>query len=114
MRMFFLVVTLVVPPMQAQAVFTTGNDLVAQMRAWEKFATSQAEANAYQAGIYDGYVIAAADANEAVDVICIPDKTTRGQVWASVAGWLKSHPTELHKDAIGLVGAALKQAFPCE
>jgi len=113
-RIFFIVAALAVLPMQAQAVFTTGNDLLAQMRAWEKFATSQSAANAYEAGVYDGYVIAAADANEAVDVICIPEKATRGQVWASVARWLKAHPTELHKDAIGLVGAALKQAFPCE
>ena len=116
MKTLLLAAMLVVLPMQAEAVFKTGNDLVVDMREYEKVVAGQSEiseVSRVSTGIFIGYVIAAADGYEEAGVICTSNSVTIGQASEIVAAYLKAHPTDWHKFAISIVGHALKEAFPC-
>ena len=115
MRIFLLVAVLVGLPVQAeaQATFLSGNDLVTYMREWDKYHAGQSSYNRATVGTVQGYIAASSDAYSAVGVICSPENVTVDQAAAVVASYLKSHPTEWHFAAVGLVRDALKEAFPC-
>lgn len=115
MKIFLLVAMLMVLPMQAEAQLLDGNKLATVVRAYEKSAAGQALTSEewFQAGLYQGFVIAAHDAYESAGEICKPDSVLLRQVGAVVAAYLDSHPTDWNFSAISLVQAALKEAFPC-
>ena len=119
MRTLMLVAVLVGLPMQAEAgLFVTGNDLVEEMRGYDKYKAGQPGvardlASVYREASYTSYVIAAADAFIILGRICPPNHVTVGQVAAIVAAYLKANPKRWHEDAIYLVHDALKEAFPC-
>ncbi len=111
MRTFLLVAMLVALPMQVQAAFWPGDQLVGDMREYEN---PDAEGSSwYSAGAYMSYVMGAYDAYESAELICPPGNATAGQVNAVVAAYLKANPGDWHLAATTLVHAALKEAFPC-
>jgi hypothetical protein len=115
MRTFLLVAVLVGLPVQAHAQFRYGNELAADMHAWEKAEAAETLTSAewHQAGEYSGYVLGAADAYEGAGVFCGYGKVATEQLEVVVAAYLKSDPTRWHFSANSLVGMALREAFPC-
>ena len=113
MRIFLLVAALVGSLLPVQAQFIVTNDLVNYMRENERGEAGQSGADMYQAGIYDGYVIATAEAYEKVGLICTPENAKVEQIKAVVAAYLKSHETDWHYSATTTVAVALTEAFPC-
>ena len=119
MKSFLLVAVLAVLPMQAQAqnqmfdVFYSGSKLVTQMREYEKLLANQPGYDRFDAGVYRGYVAGAHDGYSITRAICTPISVTAEQVEAIVAAYLKANPKRWNEAAIGLVGDALVDAFPC-
>ena len=66
-----------------------------------------------------GYVAGVADTLAAGNVVnnakaCFPVAVTRGLLQDVVVKFLQLHREERHLAAVGLVAAALKEAFPCK
>ena len=116
MRTYLLVAVLVALPMQAQAEFWSGSQLVSFMRAYQKMDEVQvlSKSDMYRAGEFVGYMTAAADAYALEGVICPASNIKTQKVSVVVADYLKANPADLRLDAIQLVRSALKDAFPCE
>lgn len=110
MAAFLLLILSVV----SHAHFVDGNELVANMRDWERASQKSTETNYMNASHYSGYVKGVHDALELSDVICPPDNVTVGQVNAIVAKFLNANPERWGKPAFFLVSQSLKGAFPCK
>ena len=111
MRTFLLVAMLVALPMQVQAAFWPGDQLVGDMREYEN---PYAQGSSWHsAESYMTYVMGAYDAYESTEVICPPSNATAGQVNAVVAAYLKANPADWHLAATTLVHDALVEAFAC-
>ena len=116
MRTYLLVAVLVALPMQAQAEFWSGSQLISFMRAYQKMDEAQvlSKSDMYRAGEFVGYMTAAADAYALEGIICPASNIKSQKVSVAVADYLKANPADLRLDAIQLVRSALKDAFPCE
>ena len=96
---------------QSFAGFKSGNDLYIDMLDYNK-----PEAH-YGGGVYLWYVIGLADVMDGV-VWCSQDGVTAGQLAKIVGKFLEQNleqtPEMLRLSGDMLVGAALKQSFPCK
>jgi hypothetical protein len=98
------------------ATFETGNQL---------FEECQPSASYYKQGVCLGFVAGVADAMDAAQSswrhetvtgwrACLPaNQVTEGQVQDVAVNFLTRHPELRHYGAVGLVAAALAEAFPC-
>jgi hypothetical protein len=98
--------------MNALAGFFDGNDLVKDMREWERFERKELPVSNLVAGNFMGYVAGVADVHDEISV-CPPENSTVRQLSASVAQFLNAHPARWAEPADVLVADALKKAFPC-
>jgi hypothetical protein len=94
------------------ALATSGHELRKWMGESEKYVAHTPGANAYQAGVYDGYIGGVADS--LAKLICPRSDVTRGQMIDVVSRYLKENPEELELDADLIVAKALVKAFPCK
>lgn len=99
--------------MNAQAGFFDGNDLVKDMREWEKYERKDPSVSNLIAGNFMGYVAGVADVYDEISV-CPPENSTVRQLSAIVAQFLNANPTRLAEPADVLVADALKVSFPCK
>ena len=95
-----------------QALSISGDDLVNYMLESEKLTVN--DPNFLSAGIYYGYLYAAADVFRDTGAICTRNNVTRGQLVAVVTKYLKANPGKWDNSAISLVFTALTDAFPCK
>ena len=101
-------------PVRAGKGFISGNDLVNDMKESENCEEQTDIHSCSRTFHYMGYVTAAADIYSGLDVICLNDGVTRGQLVAVVTSYLKANPDKWDRPAIELVTTALKKAFPCK
>jgi len=95
---------------QAEAFFQTGNDLVMDMREYEKSDNDRSE-SWYQTGRYAGFVVGVHDALQGI-LFQAPPNVRVKQIFAIVANYLKNHPERWNESGLVLVADALKEAFP--
>jgi Rap1a immunity proteins len=98
---------------QCAAHFFSGNDLVRNMRDWEAVIDKANDVSYTRAGSYSGFVAGVYDSFESSHIICPKDRTTRGQINAVVAKFLKVNPERWGEPAVNLILGALQDAFPC-
>ncbi len=113
MKKFTLIAMLVLLPMQTQAFFVTGNELVNEMHEDEK-AYAKTGGSQFQSGRYIGFVAASYDVASELGKICPSSAVTLGQAMAIVTKYLKSNPEKWSDPAADLVYLALTAAFPCK
>lgn len=98
--------------MGARAGFFSGNELVRDMREWEKHERKDLSASSLVAGNFMGYVAGVADVYDELSV-CLPESATVRQMSTLVARFLDENPARWAEPADVLVADALKKAFPC-
>ena len=109
-----LALFVVISSLSAFAYFKSGNDLVADMREWEKASASNGDINYVSASRYSGYVSGIYDALDLNETICPPNaNVTVGQANSIVASYLKDNPARWSDPAYFLVYDALLAAFQC-
>ena len=87
----------------------TGNELYGHLKEGKKI-----DQESYYSGLYQGYVLGAAQVLDGISFICRPAGVTNGQIFDIVGKYLKNNP-EVRNDApADLVYIALKNVFPCE
>lgn len=96
----------------SQAGYYTGNDLVLDMRHYEKAGRNDPLAELGPHGRFQGYVIGVADAYFGI-LVCAPPTSSRAQALAVVSQFLNANPARWAEPAADLVADALVQAFPC-
>lgn len=89
-----------------------GNELVNEMRDWERANQKSRETNYMNAAGYSRYVMGVHDALDSSQRIC-HENVTVGQVSAVVAKFLTANPERWSEPAFLLVEEALTKAFPC-
>ncbi len=97
----------------ARATFVDGKKLKEWSDAAERLEAGNARVtDAYVTGLYMGYVEGVADIMDGT-IICLPGKTTVGQVTAIVTMFLKNNPEKWNLPAHYVIGYALTPVFPC-
>ncbi len=91
---------------QAQTYFYSGNELVENMREYDK-REQGSDANYWMVGAFLGYVVGVCDAMQ----FHLPDGVTRGQVTAVVSKYFKEHPELWANPAHRTVRQAIIEAF---
>ena len=99
--------------MNTQAGFFDGNDLVKDMREWEKYERKDSSVSNLVAGNFMGYVAGVADVYDEISV-CPPENSTVRQLSAIVARFLNANQARWVEPADVLVADALKTSFPCK
>lgn len=99
--------------MNTLAGFFDGNDLVKDMREWEKFERKDASVSNLVAGNFMGYVAGVADVYDEISV-CPPENSSVRQLSTIVAQFLNANPARWAEPADVLVADALKKSFPCK
>jgi hypothetical protein len=99
--------------MNTLAGFFDGNDLVKDMREWEKFERKDPSVSSLVAGNFMGYVAGVADVYDEIS-ICPPETSTVRQLSTTVARFLNANPARWAEPADVLVADALKKSFPCK
>lgn len=99
--------------MNALAGFFDGNELVKDMREWEKFERKDPSVSNLVAGNFMGYVAGVADVYDEISV-CPPETSTVRQLSTTVARFLNANPARWAEPADVLVADALKKSFPCK
>ncbi len=112
MKKFILISMLILLPIQAQAVFYTGNKLVEDMQEYEKD-IAHISGSKISSGHYMGFIAGTFDTLEG-QMICGTSGVTQGQATAIVTQYLKLHPEKWSYGGADLVTAALMNAFPCK
>ncbi len=99
--------------LKTQAGFFDGNELVKDMREWEKYERKDPSVSSLLAGNFMGYVAGIADVHDEIS-ICPPDNSTVRQLSTVVAQFLNANPVRWVEPADVLVADALKKSFPCK
>ena len=99
--------------MNTLAGFFAGNDLVKDMREWEKYERKDASVSSLVAGNFMGYVAGVADVYDEIS-ICPPENATVRQLSTTVAQFLNANQARWAEPADVLVADALKKSFPCQ
>jgi hypothetical protein len=69
---------------------------------------------AYVTGFADGHTVATVDAAMGSHLLCPPDGWRSAEQLAQIlVEWLRTHPTQLHRDKNDLTLFAFADAFPC-
>lgn len=105
-------VALLVFSVPTWAYFVDGNDLIVDMRDWERHQRGSEITDYVNVASYSSYVKGVYDALDLSERIC-PENTTVGQVNAVVAKFLRSNPERWSEPAFFLVEEALTHAFAC-
>jgi Rap1a immunity proteins len=100
--------SLVIAATTASAGFDDGNALFERCKTY----TSDRATEPFNDGVCAGYIVGATDALDRGSLLCLPD-VTKGQIIDVVILWLRDHPEKRHLGASSLIGAALKEKFPC-
>jgi hypothetical protein len=108
-----MVGALVSAPAFATKTYDNGNELFANCSAKGDNLVS-----AFKTGLCDGYVIGVADAladgaNINGFTACPTGSVAKKQMYDIVLRYLTQHPEMRHYGAVGLVAAAISDAFPC-
>jgi len=72
-----------------------------------------ANTDAYQGGLFDGYVSGVFDSAVGI-VLCVPGDVKNGQIQEVVGQFLETHPASHQRSAVLLTTQALMKAFPCK
>ena len=107
MRVLSLVVLLAIMPIQANAGFTNGNDLIHDL----KQCGAKDEQPAYACGVARGYIEAVHDSTE--NETCTPMSLTMDELIPVVRKIMEDNPADLHYMASSIVKAAILEAWPC-
>lgn len=91
-----------------------GNDLLAGYDSYKKVkAGTAAGADAYQAGLFDGYVSGVYDSTVGM-VLCVKGVVSSGQIQEVVGQFLGTHAETRQRPAVLLATQALMKSFPCK
>ncbi len=107
---FAVLIVLCVPIFDAWGF--VGNDLIKQLREYEKVERNDPKTIDISAGFYIGYVRGIYESN--TNIICAGENVKLGQMTAIVAKYLNEHPEEWNQPANMLVIKALIKEFPCK
>ena len=101
---------------QAKPVgFLTGNDLMRQLVAHQRDASSsRIDVDTAAAMHVVGYTKAIYDNLQGFELICPAGEVTGGQLVSITKNWMDKHPKEWDTNASMLIGLALSDAFPCK
>ena len=117
MKRILILITLLFATQQANASFSTGNDLNGWFESCAAYISgpSTDTRDFYACGRRDGYIAGAVDAYIGTGSLskCVPEHLTLGQLKAVVENWLKSHPEDWHLTANSLILIAVNEAWPC-
>lgn len=97
--------------------FQTGTELANQSTYWNKSLTGNTSADidiVANAARFISYVTGVHDAYEESAQFCTPSNSTRGQVIAIAAKYIKEHPEQWNQNPARIVLTSLQQAFPCK
>ena len=92
------------------AFFDTGNDLVLNMREYEKANANVPNSDYFKAAYYMGFVTGVCDATS--HFYDAPANLTKNQLFAIVAKYLKENPEKWSQPGSLLVIEALRKSFP--
>ncbi len=113
-KIILTVVATLAFPMLAQAIETTGNDLLRWCKDPNQYGRGQCLA--FMTGAKEGW-------DTAMFLVkppglpfagCPDSKVTNGQIRDVVVGFLERTPARRHEPAITLFVHAMREAFPCE
>jgi hypothetical protein len=97
--------------------FQTGTQLADEASYWGKSLIGNTSVDAdtvIKEARFSGYVIGVHDSYEYSALFCTPSNSTRGQVLAVAAKYIKEHPEQWNQNPSQIVLASLQQAFPCK
>ena len=97
--------------------FKSGAQLADEASYWRKNLTGNAIVDietVTKESRFSGYVIGIHDSYEYSALFCTPSNSTRGQVLAVAAKYIKEHPEQWNQNPAQIVLASLQQAFPCK
>lgn len=106
---FAVLIVLFVPIFDAWGY--VGNDLIIDLREYEKSERNDPKIIYISVGIYIGFVKGVYESN--TNIICAEGIKLK-QMNAGVAKYLNEHPEEWNQPAYVLVIKALNKAFPCK
>lgn len=107
------VIILVFTPQHSMARFHTGEELVKEMREYEKVVNGSSDANLPDAIFFLAYIIGVRDAT-CFSYAAIPDEFDNGKIAIIVSKYFKNHPEKWHQPACYTIIQALQEAFPLE
>jgi hypothetical protein len=107
MRVLSLVVLLAIMPIQANAGFTNGNDLIHDLKQCD----AKDEQPAYACGVARGYIEGVHDSTE--NETCTPMSLTLDELIPVVRKIIEDNPADSHYMASSIVKAAILEAWPC-
>lgn len=89
-------------------------DLLAGYNSYKRVkAGIAANTDAYEGGLFDGYVSGVFDSAVGI-VLCVSGDVKNGQIQEVVGQFLETHPASRQRLAVLLATQALMQAFPCK
>ncbi|MDD5371874.1 MAG: Rap1a/Tai family immunity protein [Sulfurimonas sp.] len=97
-----------------QAVWNTGNNLVGDMREYDKWENGNRDVDFYKSASFSSYISGVADTMIDASYICIPEGVNSGQVFGIVKKYIKNNPEKWNIPASHLVIQPLLDAFPCK
>jgi hypothetical protein len=97
----------------AQAGYQTGATLKEGLWHCGVPVTERSDSASVACARAQGYVLGAFDSLDQVN-LCAPERLKVGELLALVGTYLKSNPSQLEQDMPSLVGAAVRDSFPCE
>lgn len=91
-----------------------GNDLLAGYNSYKRVQAGMAAgADAYEGGLFDGYVSGIFDSAVGM-ALCVKGDVNSGQIQEVVGQFLETHPATRQRPAVLLSTQALMKAFPCK
>jgi nucleoside diphosphate kinase len=108
----FIGILVFILSLPASAGFLDGNDLVSNMREYERAGRSDPNTDYMVATEFRGYVIGVYDTLELTNSVCSRSAAKR-QIGAVVTKYLNDNPARWSEPAAMLVADALKSTFPC-
>jgi Rap1a immunity proteins len=101
-------------PFMPVAQAMDGHDLLAGYNSYQRVkAGIAAGTDAYQGGLFDGYVSGVLHTSAGL-VLCAPPDVKGGQIQEVVGQFLEAHPATLQRPAVLLTTQALMKSFPCK
>ena len=112
-RQYVVILLLALVCARTYAGFLAGNDLVENMREFDKIHVTD-DYDIFKASAYHGYVAGVFDTLFSQGKICASADVTHAQINAIVAKYLKENPAKWAQPADQLIYLAFLPAFPCD
>lgn len=93
MKLILLTILLTLTPLQAQAEFLSGNELVKYMHESDKMNAGNPRPQYHDAGVYAGFILGVFDVNFTRRLICPSAGVTGSQAVEIVSLYIKSNPS---------------------